>query len=143
VSAGSIADAIRSAHAESLEAGLAAPGQFVADSLELVHEPAHPFDGTKDGQEMAGFWSQEGAMLKTAMPDVRLDDLVIAAKGDDEVTLDARMCGTKPDGSALDHAFHVSYSLRDDRIVRAFAAYDPEPVSAINSAAFQGASDPH
>jgi hypothetical protein len=132
-----VASVIRQAHQESLEAGLAAPGQFIAETLELVHEPVHPFDGIKDGAEMAGFWSGEGAMLKQVMPDVHLADLVVAAEGDDTVTLEARMRGTSPDGSALDHKFSVAYTLVDGKIVRAFAAYDPEPVAAINSTAFQ------
>jgi hypothetical protein len=130
-----VARRIRQAHDESLEAGLAAPREFVATTVELVHEPAHPFDGMKDGAEMAALWSQEGAMIKTAMADASLEGLVVSATGD-QVVLTASMKGTTPDGSALNHAFRVEYTISDGQIVRAFAAYDPKPVASLNTAAF-------
>jgi hypothetical protein len=130
-----VARRIRQAHDESFEAGLAAPGEFVAATVELVHEPPHPFDGIKDGAEMAALWSQEGAMIKTAMADVSLADLVVSATGD-QVVLTASMEGTAPDGNALNHVFRVEYTIRDGQIVRAFAAYDPKPVASLNAAAF-------
>jgi ketosteroid isomerase-like protein len=136
-----VARRIREAHEESFEAGLAAPGEFVAETVELAHQPPHPADGIKNGAEMAAMWGQEGAMLKSAMPDAALTDLVVASSGD-LVTLDASMQGTAPDGSALDHAFHVEYTLRDGQIVRAFASYDPKPVESLHAAAFATPPEP-
>ncbi|MHB8467716.1 MAG: hypothetical protein ACYDD7_23110, partial [Acidimicrobiales bacterium] len=58
--------AIREGHRSSLDAGLAAPGAFVAPALDLVHEPPHPADGRRPGAEMADLWSREGSLLRGA-----------------------------------------------------------------------------
>ena len=132
-----LAQHLRDAYARSMEDGLAAAGPFVAEALELAHEPAQAADGIKVGAEMAALWAKEGSMLKSAMPDVALTDVVIRADGGD-VVLSAVMRGTKEDGSTLAHPYTVVYTLRDGLVVRACASYDPAPVADVNRAAFQG-----
>jgi ketosteroid isomerase-like protein len=133
------AEHLRAAYAAGMEEGLAAAAPFVADVVELAHEPPHPADGMKPGAELAGLWTQEGSMLLSTMPDARITDLVIAAKGDD-VELRAVLRGTSPDGAELAHSYTVLYSLRSGKLVRACATYDPAPVAALNENAFRGAA---
>jgi hypothetical protein len=108
------ADRLRAAYAEGFEEGLAAPAPFVADVVEIVHDPANPVDGERPGSELAEMWSREGPMLRSAMPDVDLTDVAIDAHGD-EVELRAMLRGTSPDGSTLAHPYTVRYTLRAGR----------------------------
>jgi ketosteroid isomerase-like protein len=135
-----LAQHLRDAYGRSMEDGLAAAGEFIADEFELAHEPPHVADGMKTGAEMAAMWAQEGSMLKAAMPDVALTDIEITSSGDD-VTLSAHMRGTSPDGSTLAHPYTVVYTLREGKVARACASYDPAPVAKVNMKAFQ-ASQP-
>jgi hypothetical protein len=132
-----LAEAIRTGHAQGIDAGLAAPGPFVADEIELAHEPPHPADGRRSGAEMAEMWGKEGSMLRSAMPDASLTEIVVAAHGEDEVRFDAILQGTTPDGASLAHQFRVVYTLSGGQIIRAMASYDPAPVAALNAKAFQ------
>ena len=135
-----LAQHLRDAYAVSMEAGLAAAGDFIAEDFELAHEPPHPADGMKVGSEMAAMWAKEGAMLKTAMPDAALTDMQISVDGDD-VLLKAVMRGTNPDGSSLAHPYDVAYTVKGGKVVRACAVYDPRPVAQINMKAFTDQAD--
>jgi hypothetical protein len=130
------AERLRAAYTIGMVEGLAAPAPFVADIVELAHEPPHPADGLKPGAELAELWTQEGSMLLATMPDARITDLAIAAQGDD-VELRAVLRGTSPDGTELAHSYTVLYTLRAGELVRACAIYDPAPVAALNENAFR------
>jgi hypothetical protein len=132
-----LAETLRAGYAQGLDQGLAAAAPLVGEEVELVHAPPHPADGLKPGPELAALWEQEGSMLRASMPDVEISDLVIEA-GEGEVLLRAVLRGTAPDGATLAHPYTVTYGLADGKVVRAFAAYDPAPVSALNRKAFEG-----
>jgi hypothetical protein len=134
-----LAETLRAGYAQGLDQGLAAAAPFVGEVVELVHAPPHPADGLKPGPELAALWEQEGSMLRASMPDVAISDLVIEA-GEGEVLLRAVLRGTAPDGATLAHPYTVTYGLADGKVVRAFAAYDPAPVSALNRKAFEGSA---
>jgi ketosteroid isomerase-like protein len=133
---------LREAYAAGMEEGLAAPAAYVAEEVELAHEPVHAADGLKSGAELAAMWSQEGSMLRASMPDVALTDLDISTRGEEEVVLQAVMRGTNPDGSTLEHPYTVVYTFRGGQVVRAWAGYDPAPVAALNQRAFRGPQEP-
>lgn len=139
VTAAQLAQHLRDAYARGMDDGLAAAGDFIADDFELAHEPAHPADGMKDGKEMAAMWASEGEMLRAAMPDVALTEMEITDRGDD-VTVTATMQGTSPDGSSLSHPYLVVYTVRDGKVARACATYDPGPVAELNTEAFGSTS---
>src|ERR1700728_4039822 len=132
-----LAETLRAAYAQGLDQGLAAAAPLVGDVVELVHAPPHPADGLKPGPELAALWEQEGGMLRATMPDAQITDLVIEA-GQGEVQLRGVLRGTAPDGAILAHPYNVTYGLAEGKVVRAFAAYDPAPVSALNRRAFEG-----
>jgi hypothetical protein len=132
-----LAEHLRREYAKGFDEGLAAAAPFVADAVELAHEPVHAADGSKDGPEMAAMWRQEGSMLRATMPDAAITDLTITTRGADEVVLEAVLRGTRSDGVVLAHDYRVVYTLRDGLVVRAFAGYDPEPVAELNRQAFE------
>jgi hypothetical protein len=127
-----LAESIRSGHAESLDAGLAAPAAFLADQVESLHNPPHPTDCVRSGDEFRQLWPKEGAMLRGTMPDVAMTDLTVTVVADDTVELSSVMRGTSPDGVTLAHPFRVTYTLDDGLIVRIVAAYDPAPLASLN-----------
>jgi hypothetical protein len=135
-----LADAIRRGHEVGIDAGLAAPADYAGDQIEVLHEPPQPADGVWAGPEIAALWQKEGSMLRAAMADAALTDVMVTAQGHDAVVLQAMLRGTTPDGNALNHAFRVLYTLDQGRIVRALASYDPAPVAALNARAFQQAT---
>jgi hypothetical protein len=137
-----LADAIRRGHEAGIDAGLAAPADYAGAQVELLHDPPQAVDGVRAGPEIAELWRKEGSMLRVAMADAALADVVVTTQGQDTVVLTATLRGTTPDGNALSHAFRVVYTLDQGRIVRALAAYDPAPVAALNARAFQQVTPP-
>jgi hypothetical protein len=132
------AETLRTAYAQGIDQGLAAAAPFVGAIVALDHAPPQASDGPKPGPELAAMWEQEGAMLRTSLPDAQITDLVITP-GDGEVKLQAVVRGTSNTGSAVAHPYTVIYGLADGKVVRASAAYDHAPIAA---QAFEGTSPP-
>jgi hypothetical protein len=130
-----LAERMRAGHAEGLEAGLAAPAEFLGDQVECLHLPPHPTDGLRPGAELRALWTEEAALMRGTMPDAAMRDVKVTA-GDDAVELAAVLTGTAPDGTRIEHPFHVQYTLSQGRIVKALASYEPEPVAALNEQIF-------
>jgi ketosteroid isomerase-like protein len=129
-----LAARLRAAYAESLDAGLAVPAAYVADDVEIVHEPAQPGDGRKPGAEVADRWSNYGAILRAAMPDVDVTVLDIAISEPDDVVLDCVLRGTQPDGTVITGLeFRTVFTLADGRIIRATDFYDPKPLTSLHT----------
>jgi hypothetical protein len=124
-----LAEAILKGHAESVDAGLAAPADFAGARVEIVHVPPIESDGIKDGPEMAGLWRQEGSMLRQRMPDFAITDLVVEATSPTAVVVQAVTSGTPAEGGQVSRPFRIDYSLNEGRIVKAVASY-PEDSEA-------------
>jgi len=130
-----LANRFRAGYAESVDEGLAAPVSFLADEVELVR--GQPDDGVKSGAALAARYASEGATLRQQMPDFTISDVVITTEGDDRVVVEGRTRWTAPTGP-VDRAFHLEYTLRDDRIVHIFssaparAAMDPSDVLSLH-----------
>jgi hypothetical protein len=131
-----LAERIQRGHAESLQAGLAAPTAFYGHEVESLHLPPHDTDGVRLGSELGQLSVRESAKLRTTMPDAALTELVVTVLSDSEVEMTAVMRGTTADGTTLAHPFRVVYSLRDGQIVKAVAGYDPEPLAALHKDVF-------
>ena len=129
-----LAQRIRDGFAESLGAGIAAPGAFVADLVEVRHEPPNPNDGVKPGAEAAAGWAMTGPSVARVMADAAFGDVRVTVLGDHEVFVEAFLRGTGPDGVVLDHPLSLRYTLRDGKVVHVLEVSDPAPLAALGAA---------
>lgn len=129
-----LAQRIRDGFAESLGAGIAAPSSFVADVVEVRHEPPNPNDGVKSGAEAAAGWAQTGPSVASVMPDATFGDVRVTVPSHDVVFVEAFLRGTGPDGVALDHPLSLRYTLRDGKVVHVLEVSDPAPLAALGRA---------
>jgi ketosteroid isomerase-like protein len=91
---------------------------FLADQLEVVHEPSFPNDGIQDGARLGRFLPIEREVMDAALPDRRLD-VTFTVEGDCEIVMKGYLRGTfVHDGSRLEKPVHVVWTVRDGKIVR-------------------------
>ena len=109
-----LAARFRSGYAKSVDEGLAAPVDFLAEEVELIR--GAPDDGLKSGAELAARYSSEGATLRNQMSGFTIVDVVIETEGDDRVVVEGKTQWTSQHGRA-ERAFHLEYTLRNGLIV--------------------------
>lgn len=91
---------------------------FLADKVDVVHEPRFPNDGMQDGAQLVRFLPIEREVMDAAMPDRRLD-VTFTVVGDSDIVMSGQLKGTfVHDGSRLEKPVHVVWTVSDGKIVR-------------------------
>jgi ketosteroid isomerase-like protein len=91
---------------------------FLADQVDVFHEPRFPNDRVQDGAQLGRFLPIEREVMDAAMPDRRLD-VTFTVEGDSNIVMRGHLTGTfVHDGSRLEKPVHVVWTVQDGKIVR-------------------------
>ncbi|GLY33016.1 nuclear transport factor 2 family protein [Kineosporia sp. NBRC 101731] len=98
--------------------------RYLADEIEVRHQPADPTDGVYPAKTLLEVLAQREELFTTLMPDYAETSRV---SGDgDEITVELNLTGTLPDGTAIDVKGTDVVLVREGRIVRLTGSFDAE-----------------
>jgi ketosteroid isomerase-like protein len=113
--ADTVAERLRSAFAESYQAGHDTLMALYAEKVVLRHDPPRPSDGPFDRATLLELGAAGRAALHKAIAGYHWDDVQIDAR-DDKVVIEAVHAGTLNDGSTLNAPLKMSLTVVDGQI---------------------------
>jgi ketosteroid isomerase-like protein len=91
---------------------------FLADEVDVFHQPPFPNDAILERARLAAFLPIEREAMDMAIRDRRLD-VALTIEGGNEIVMRGRLTGTfVHDGSRLDKPVHVVWTIDGGKIVR-------------------------
>jgi hypothetical protein len=132
VTAQQIARELQSAYDEGPEAAAQVMTRYLAEQVQIRHDPPSVTDGLVARDSMADHRNAEQAAFRRTLSDFTETARVSAAG--ESILVEIKFAGTLPDGTAVELTIPATYELEDGRIVRLTARVDPEASAALRAA---------
>ena len=135
-----IAAEISKAYQESPETANDVAGAYYAPMIDMRHEPAQPGrDGVVDRETVIAQYAPAMAMLKQVIPNFAYSGTV--SSSGNLIKIQAAMTGTQSDGTPLELAVPMTYTVENGEIVSVVIEEDPEGLKALAAALTSGGVD--